>query len=156
MASGLTPCALTTREVSDFLRSLDRAGLTARNVNKHRQVLATMFGYACRVDTHELPSNPVDRTDKRPEPPPALDYYEVEEAEALARAAELGHHRSTERDAFQRGEDEQDAELYRVLFYTTCANSSRRPDATSPPRERLLSGPEINRRPALTRAAKND
>ena len=110
---------VTTRDVSDFLRSLDREGLTPRNVNKHRQVLATMFRYACRVDTYELPLNPVDRTDKRPEPPPpALDYYEVEEAEALARAAELGQHRSTERDAFQRGEDEQDAELYRVLFYT--------------------------------------
>lgn len=86
---------VTTREVSDFLRSLDREGLTPRNVNKHRQTLATMFRYACRVDTHSLPSNPVDATDKRPEPPPpALDYFEVEEAEALARAAAAGEHRT--------------------------------------------------------------
>lgn len=110
---------VTTREISDFLRSLDREGLTPRNVNKHRQTLATMFRYACRVDTYSLPSNPVDATDKRPEPPPpALDYFEVEEAEALARAAAAGEHRTGERDEFERYEDEQDAELYRVLFYT--------------------------------------
>lgn len=96
---------VTTREVSDFLRGLDREGLTPRNVNKHRQTLAVMFRYACRVDTYALPLNPVDATDKRREPPPpALDYYEVEEAEALAREAERT--------------DEQDAELYRILFYT--------------------------------------
>ena len=34
-------------------------GSRARNVNKHRQVLASMFRYACREDTHGLPSNPV-------------------------------------------------------------------------------------------------
>ncbi len=78
-----------------------------------------MFRYACRVDTYSLPSNPVDATDKRPEPPsPALDYFEVEEAEALARAAAAGKHRVGERDDLERCEDEQDAELYRVLFYT--------------------------------------
>jgi integrase len=110
---------VTTREISDFLRSLDRQGLSARNVNKHRQVLATMFRYACREDTYNLPKNPVDPTDKRPEPPPAaLDYFEVEEAEALARAAAAGHHRWRERDELAIREDLQDAELYRVLFYT--------------------------------------
>jgi integrase len=78
---------VTTREISDFLRSLARQGLTARNVNKHRQVLATMVRYAGRIDTCNLPSNPVEPTDKRPESPPAaLEYFEVEEAEALARA----------------------------------------------------------------------
>jgi integrase len=110
---------VTTREVSDFLRELDREGLTARNVNKHRQTLATMFRYACRVDTYNLPSNPVDSTDKRPEPPPAaLDYFEVDEAEALARAAAAGGHRTGVRDEVAILEDLQDAELYRVLFYT--------------------------------------
>ncbi len=110
---------VTTREISDFLRSLDREGLTARNVNKHRQVLATMFRYAGRVDTYSLTPNPVDPTDKRPEPPPAaLDYFEVEEAEALARAAAAGLHRTRERDELAVREDLQAAELYRVLFYT--------------------------------------
>jgi hypothetical protein len=50
-----------------------------------------MFAYACRSHTFELEANPVDRTDKRREAPPAaLDYYEVEEVEALARACERG------------------------------------------------------------------
>jgi hypothetical protein len=35
--------AVTTAEVSKSLRSLDPEGLTARNVNKHRQVLAAIF-----------------------------------------------------------------------------------------------------------------
>lgn len=116
---------VTTREVSEFLRALDREALSARNVNKHRQVLAAMFSYACREDSFELPTNPVDGTDKRREAPaPALDYYEVEEVEALARACERGDHRATrsitdtaELDARQI-EDRQDAEAFRLLFYT--------------------------------------
>ncbi len=116
---------VTTAEVSKFLRSLDREGLTPRNVNKHRQVLAAMFTCGCREDTHQLPINPVTGTDKRREnPPPALDYYEVEEVEALARACEAGEHRTgapavddAERAARER-EDRQDADAFRVLFYT--------------------------------------
>ena len=48
-----------------------------------------MFTYACRADTHQLLANPVAGTDKRREDPPAaLDYYEVEEVEALAGCCE--------------------------------------------------------------------
>lgn len=116
---------VTTAEVSRFLRSLDRAGLSPRNVNKHRQVLTALFGYGCRADTYELPVNPAAGTDKRREPAPvALDYYEVEEVEALARACEAGRQRTgspavdaAERAARER-EDRQDAEAFRLLFYT--------------------------------------
>jgi integrase len=116
---------ITVREVSKFLRSLDAEGLSPRNVNKHRQVLAAMFAYACREDAFNLPSNPVTATDKRREdPPPALDYYEVEEVEALARCCERGEHRAT-REIFdpaelaaRAAEDRQDAESFRLLFYT--------------------------------------
>jgi integrase len=116
--------AVKTKDVSDFLRGLDADGLTPRNVNKYRQVLQAMFAYACRSDTFELASNPVERTDKRREPSPArLDYYEVEEVEALARACEQGAYRKTaaitDEEAAARGaEDRQDAEAFRVLFYT--------------------------------------
>lgn len=81
-ALGDRPAAeVTTAEVSRLLRSLDREGLKPRNVNKHRQVLAAMFTYACE-DTHRLSRNQVTGTDKRREDPPAaLDYYEVEEVE---------------------------------------------------------------------------
>ena len=125
-AFGDRPAAeVTAAEVSRFLRSLDREGLTPRNVNKHREVLAAMFAYGCRADALELPANPVDGTDKRRQPPPAaLDYYEVDEVEALARACESGEHRrvrtlidETELEA-RRHEDRQDAEAFRLLFYT--------------------------------------
>ncbi len=116
---------ITAREVSAFLRSLDREGLTARNVNKHREVLASMFAYGCRADSLALASNPVDGTDKRRQPPPAsLDYYEVDEVEALAAACERGAHRlpRTMTDAAEiearRQEDQRDADAFRLLFYT--------------------------------------
>ncbi len=116
---------VTTADVSRFLRSLDAEGLTARNVNKHRQVLAAMFNYGARSDTYNLPADPVAGTDKRREDPPAaLDYYEVEEVEALARACERGEHRSG-RPALDPGElaarrleDHRDADAFRLLFYT--------------------------------------
>ncbi len=114
---------VTSRDVSR-LRSLDEMGLKARNVNKYRQVLQAMFTYACRSDTFELPSNPVEQTDKRREPPPAaLDYYEIEEVEALARVCERGGPPSDrgvgEDERIARvAEDCQDAEVFRILFYT--------------------------------------
>jgi integrase len=116
---------VTTQEVSRFLRSLDREGLTARNVNKHREVLSSIFAYGCRADTLASPANPVVGTDKRRQPPPAaLDYYEVDEVEALAAACARGQQRITRTmidDAeltARRLEDEQDAEAFRLLFYT--------------------------------------
>jgi integrase len=116
---------VSAHEVSQFLRSLDREGLSARNVNKHRQVLAAIFSYGCRPDVFNLPSNPVAASDKRQEdPPPALDYYEVEEVEALARCCERGQQRAGRAIfdqaelAARSGEDRQDAEALRLLFYT--------------------------------------
>lgn len=95
-----------------LLRDEGREKLTARNVNKHRQVLAAMFGYACRADTYGLAMNPVAGTDKRREAPPArLDYYEVEEVEALARVCERGEHRPTR----AIGEEEIEARAARLL-----------------------------------------
>ena len=124
-AFGDRPAAeVTTTEVTRFLRSLDAEGLTPRNVNKHRQMLQAMFQFARRADTFALPGNPVEGTDKRREPPPAaLDYYEVEEVEALARVCEQGGHRRevvlepAELEA-RRGEDRRDADAFRLLFYT--------------------------------------
>jgi integrase len=89
---------VTTREVSDFLRKLDKAGLKPRNVNKHRQTLSAIFNYGSRDDTYQLPKNPAAGTDQRfEEPPAALDYYEVHEVETLAGAAARGAHRWTSR-----------------------------------------------------------
>jgi len=117
---------VTTTQVAAFLRGLDRSGMSARSVNKHRQILAAMFAYACREDTYALAVNPVRGTSKRREMPAAvLDFYEPEETEALARAAAAGAHRGTPAygiDADELGwrsrEDRQDAELYRFAAYT--------------------------------------
>lgn len=114
------------REVDQFLRGLDRDELSARNVNKHRQVLSAMFNYARRPTTYALPANPVEGTDKRREAQPvALDFYEPEEIEALARAVHAGQHRGPQPTQLPAGEraaraeeDAQDAELFRVLAYT--------------------------------------
>jgi integrase len=116
---------VTTADVSRFLRELDRDGLSARNVNKHREVLAAMFAYGCRGDSFALAANPVDGSDKRRQAPPAvLDYYEVDEVEALAACCERGEHRKP-RELFDQAEidarvleDRQDAEAFRLLFYT--------------------------------------
>jgi integrase len=117
--------AITTSDISKFLRSLDRASISPRSVNKHRQVLSAIFNYATREDTFELPRNPVAGTDKRREPPAsALDFFEPEEVEALAGAAAAGQHRraavglGADEIAARCAEDAQDAEMFRVLAYT--------------------------------------
>jgi integrase len=117
---------VTTRDIANFLRRLERDGLSPRSVNKHREVLSAMFSYARREDTYALPHNPVDATNKRREMPPAvLDFFEPEEIESLAEAAERGAHRGAQPVDLAPGEvewraweDRQDAELYRVAFYT--------------------------------------
>lgn len=123
---------VTTREVSAFLRELDAEGLSPRNVNKHRSVLHAIFAYAMKPDTYALEANPVSGTDVRHEsPPPPLDHYEVEEVEALARACERGAQRgkapsykgrpvtlTSEEQTARMTEDQQDADLFRVKFYS--------------------------------------
>jgi integrase len=117
---------VTTRDIANFLRRLERDGMSPRSVNKHREVLSAMFSYARREDTYALPHNPVDATSKRLEMPPAvLDFFEPDEIESLAEAAERGSHRGVQPVDLAPGEvewraweDRQDAELYRVAFYT--------------------------------------
>jgi integrase len=116
---------ITTADISAFLRALDRSGVSPRTVNKHRQVLSAIFGYGRREDTYELPANPVSATDKRREPPAAaLEFFEPDEIELLARAAAEGNHRKmpdgigADEIAARCTEDAQDAELLRVLAYT--------------------------------------
>ena len=118
--------AITTKDVADYLRRLDRAGATPRTVNKHRQVMSAIYGYAMREDSYRLTLNPAAATTKRREPPPAvLDFYEPDEVEAIARAAQRGAHRLVSTLTYDESElaaraqeDSQDAELYRIAAYT--------------------------------------
>lgn len=124
---------ITTRDVSRFLRDLDRAGMPGRNVNKHRALLHAIYNYAIRPDTFgdRVKENPVTATDKRFQPPPApLDHYEHHEIEALAHACERGDHRAVrnyrgrsvdehpDELAARAAEDQQDAAAFSLMFYS--------------------------------------
>ncbi len=118
--------AITTADIERFLRRLDREGLTGRNVNAHRQVLANVFEYATRAETFALPSNPVRGADKRREDytkPP--ETFTAEQVLALSRAAREGRHLNGGRrwashaeDVEQQRANEQDAAIYAVAGFT--------------------------------------
>lgn len=118
---------ITPAEVGHYLASLDAdPSIGPRTVNKHRQVLCTVFEHAMREDSFALPLNPARRTDKRREPDAKpIDFYEPEEVLALVRAARAGLHRDPSRPAVSPEEhaerdrcDEQDAALFVVAAFT--------------------------------------
>jgi integrase len=123
---------IESADIRRFLASLSRAGKKARNVNKHRHVLHSIFNYAMRSDTYALPRNPVTECEVRKEmPPAALDFFEPEEVEKLALVAASGEHRkpavgrggkvmalSDEELEARRIENEQDADMFRILAFT--------------------------------------
>jgi hypothetical protein len=49
---------ITTREVADYLRALERAGASPLKVNSHRQVISGLYGYVMREDSHAFDHNP--------------------------------------------------------------------------------------------------
>jgi integrase len=112
---------ITTREVSDFLRTLDRDGLAPRTVNKYRSLLQGVFHWAMRADTYALDHDPTAGVPKRREADPGeLQTYTVEQVEAIARTMREGGHRGPrmradgaharpEHVATRRLEDEHDA-----------------------------------------------
>jgi integrase len=125
-ALGDRPAAkITTREIEGVLTTVSDTGASPRTVNKHRNVIAAVFGYGCKPSTYALPANPAKGADKRREPHPGvLMFYSPEEIEAIARAFAGGRHRDRlapsdgeqEREALQ-AEDRQDAEIVRVAAY---------------------------------------
>jgi integrase len=125
-ALGDRPAAkITTREIEAVLTTISETGASPRTVNKHRNVIAAVFGYGCKPSTYALPANPAKGADKRREPHPgALVFYSPEEIEAVARALADGRHRDRsalsisdhEHEALH-DEDRQDAEIVRVAAY---------------------------------------
>jgi integrase len=116
---------ITTREVEQLLRSVAATGVTARTVNKVRQLICAVFNYGMRSSTFGLPANPATAADRRPEPEAAvLAFYAPEEIEALAGAMASGIHRDSSRPAVDENEayvrayeDAQDGELIRIAAY---------------------------------------
>lgn len=113
------------QEVEAFLAGLEKDGMTLRNVNKHRQVLSTIWNYAGRHDTYELDANPAAQTEKRREPLPAvLEYYEPHEVELLAQTIASGRWRSStlnhsdDEIEMQAIDDARDAEAFRLLLFS--------------------------------------
>ncbi|MDO9440612.1 MAG: site-specific integrase [Beijerinckiaceae bacterium] len=116
---------VTTRDIEAILRDLSKSGRGPTTVNKYRALLSSIFNYARRGSTFGLPTNPVEDADRRRQPPPkAIEFYSVEEIEALARALAAGAHRGEQRPTLteeeveqNRRDDAQDAELVRVAAY---------------------------------------
>lgn len=117
---------ITTAEVARFLAALDREDVSARTVNKHRQVLHAIFEYARRADAFGLRDNAVSGTEKRPEGgPKPIETFDPEEVHAIARAARDGHHRPRPDHDFSpatraewRRVNDQDAALFVVAAFT--------------------------------------
>ncbi len=118
--------SITTRDVETLLRSVAATGVSARTVNKTRQLVCAIFNYGMRPSTYELPSNPARHADRRAEPQPGpLAFYSAEQIEELARALAAGKHRDPRAQtvgddelAARAIDDAQDAELIRVAAYT--------------------------------------
>jgi integrase len=112
--------SITSTDISRWLTKLDRDPvLSARTVNKYRQILHAIFKHACRADTFALAANPVAATEKRREADLAeIVTYSPAEVFAIARALSNGEHRdprrpalSDEEIAVRQADDEQDAAL---------------------------------------------
>jgi integrase len=118
--------AITAIDVKRWLESLDHEEISPRTVNKHRQVVASVFEYAIADGEFGVFENPVHATAKRREADPKpIDTYSPEEVLALARAARNGLHRDPRRPAVSAAEraerawaDEQDACIYVVAAFT--------------------------------------
>ena len=116
---------VTTREVEDLLRAVSATGVSARTVNKVRQLVCAIFNYGMRPSTYCLASNPAAYADRRREPDRGpLAFYSPEQIEQLARSLADGTHRDPSRPALspeeseaRASEDIQDAELVRVAAY---------------------------------------
>ncbi len=120
---------VTTEEVRELLSALTARGMSARNVNKHRNLVGAIFNHGVKrgVRRFKLTSNPAAGIELRREPKPApLVYFTPEEVEAVARALAAGAHRDRSTDfsfgaeevARRKADDAQDAEAVRIAAYT--------------------------------------
>ncbi len=113
--------AISTREIDALLQTIAATGVSARAVNKSRNIIAAAFNYGMRESAFGLPSNPALAADvRREQQAGVLLYYSPEEIELIANALSDGfrRHPDTSRTADQIAMDEQDAELVRVAAFT--------------------------------------
>lgn len=116
---------VTTTDVNAALSAIAERGVSARTVNKARNLIAAIYNFGGKPSTFGLGANPATDADRRREPQrDTLAYYTVEEIEAVARSFELGGHRNTDAQdvgedelAWRKWEDQQDADIVRVAAY---------------------------------------
>jgi integrase len=120
---------ITTDDVRRLLSSMTADGFSARNVNKHRNLIGAIFNHGVKRATGQfkLTANPTAGIELRRERKPApLIYFSPEEIEAVAQALETGAHRErdTQADAQHPDRDRrsqhdaQDGEAVRLSAYT--------------------------------------
>jgi integrase len=112
---------ISTRQVDSLLRAIADTGVSARSVNKTRNIIAAAFNYGLRESTFGLPNNPALDADVRREPHPGvLQYYSPQEIELISRTLAAGQRRlqADRRSDDQLAVDIQDGELVRVASYT--------------------------------------
>jgi len=124
--SGHKLAEISSSDIQRFLAALDRQGLSARNTNRHRQTLHSIFNFAMRSDTFGLKENPVAATSKRPENGAGqIDVFDPSEVAQIAEAARAGLHRSRPKGNLSEPTEtewgranNQDADLYVVAAFT--------------------------------------
>ncbi len=121
---GKNLAAISTADVRKFLAGMDHENASPRTVNKHRQLLHSIFEFA--KEQLGLRENPVSGTDKRPEGDAApIDTFSPQEIELIAIAAREGLHRprpnhnySKETKAEWQRLNDQDAAMFVIAAFT--------------------------------------
>ena len=112
---------ITPAEVEALLQTVAATGVSARSINRKREIVCAAFNYGMKPTTYSLPTNPALGTDRRRVPEPGvLLFYSPEEIEAIARSLQDGFHRPevSARDELERFEDHRDGEAIRVAAYS--------------------------------------
>lgn len=118
--------SITTDQVAAFLDRLVIEGLSARNVNRHRQVLHAAFAFAMKPGSFGLPMNPVTGTDRqREDGAKAINPFTTEDLAGIERVARAGGHRERP-EGFYGPQvlaeweriNEQDAAMFMLAVYT--------------------------------------
>ena len=112
---------ITTEEIDALLQSVADSGVSARTVNRVRDVVRAVFNFGMSSRQFHLGMNPATRTDRRRIPEPGvLVFYVPEEIEAIARALVEGRHKDLPltRAADEVALDEQTGEAVRVAAFS--------------------------------------
>ncbi len=85
---------ITTEDVEDALQTVADTGVSARSINRYRDVVSAAFNFGMQSTKFKLKYNPATRAESRAIPPArGLVFFTPEEIEAIACAFDNGLHR---------------------------------------------------------------